>query len=64
LFAAARQLALGAAALVMTLGQETASWHGAGRLIVSVLLVTALGEVAQRIVLRTRWYASGHGRLP
>lgn len=48
----AKSPAGGATALIVALGQETANWSGAGRLITGILLVTVLGEIARRIVLR------------
>ena len=42
----------GATALIATLGLETADWLGFGRFVVAILLVTALGEAARRLVLR------------
>ena len=44
----------GATAVVVASGVETATWLGAGRLLLGIALVTVLGEVARRIVLRTR----------
>ena len=44
----------GATAVVVASGLETATWLGAGRLLIGIALVTVLGEVARRIVLRTR----------
>ncbi len=44
----------GATALVVALGAETASWAGAGRMVVGIALVTVLGEGVRRAVLRAR----------
>ncbi len=44
----------GATAVVVASGVETATWLGAERLLLGITLVTVLGEVARRIVLRIR----------
>lgn len=41
----------GATALVLSLGLETPTWAGAGRLLVGIVLVTILGEIGRRLVL-------------
>ena len=41
-----------ATAVVVASGVETATWLGAGRLLIGIALVTILGEVARRIALR------------
>ncbi|MGI4977948.1 MAG: HPP family protein [Janthinobacterium lividum] len=54
MLAQARTPVGGATALVVALGAETASWGGAGRLVVGIALVTAIGEGVRRAVLRAR----------
>jgi hypothetical protein len=44
----------GATAVVLAIGLEAPNWLGAGRLIVAIVLVTALGEMARLIVLWRR----------
>lgn len=44
----------GATALVVALGAETASWAGAGRLVVGITLVTVLGEAVRQVMLRAK----------
>jgi hypothetical protein len=44
----------GATALVVAMGAEADNWTGAMHLAVGLLLVTALGEPARRLVLRLR----------
>jgi hypothetical protein len=44
----------GATALVVALGAETATEDGAIRLVAGILLVTALGEAARWLILKTR----------
>ena len=43
-----------ATALVVVVGAETADWAGAGRLLVAILVATALGEVARRGILKLK----------
>lgn len=54
ILAGARTPAGGATALVVALGAESASWGGAGRLVVGIALVTVLGEAVRRAVLRAQ----------
>jgi hypothetical protein len=44
----------GATALVVALGAETATIAGAVRLVAGIVLVTAMGEAARRIILGSR----------
>ena len=50
----AKSPAGGATALVVALGAETASWSGAGRLVVGIALVTFLGEMVRQVMLRVK----------
>ena len=43
-----------ATAVIVATGVETTTWLGAGRLLVGIALVTILGEIARRLVLRIR----------
>jgi len=42
----------GATAIVLAIGAETPGWAGFGRMIVAIALVTALGELSRRIMLK------------
>ena len=42
----------GATAVVFAIGAETANLAGVGRMLAAILLVTVLGELARRIILR------------
>lgn len=44
----------GATALIVTLGSEAATWAGAARLTVAMLLLTVLGEGVRQLSLRLR----------
>lgn len=44
----------GATVLLMALGTEPASWRGVVIMVVGILLVSALGETARWMILRTR----------
>ncbi len=52
--AGAKTPAGAATALVVALGAETASWGGAGRLVMGIALATALGEGVRQGVLRMK----------
>ena len=41
-----------ATALVVALGLETPNWAGAGRILVGILLATAMGEIGRQLILR------------
>lgn len=41
----------GATAVVLAIGAETGDWAGVGRMALAIVLVTALGEFARRIML-------------
>ena len=53
----------GATAVVVAIGAETASLDGAARMLVAIMLVTALGEAARRVILRMS-YALDRRREP
>jgi CBS-domain-containing membrane protein len=44
----------GATAVVLAIGAETANWAGFGRMVLAIALVTALGEIGRRAMLRYR----------
>ncbi len=44
----------GATALVVAVGAESADWEGAFHLAVGILLVTVLGELSRRTIIRVR----------
>ena len=49
----------GATALVIALGAEAADWAGGLRMLVGIAVVTGLGEIARRLVLRSQAEAGG-----